>query len=81
MGELLNDFPKQHDYIETNRKFYLISIIAYAVSCYSIITEVTAGLAICALSVWYMYIMIWNVTQKDIVWEEDWLAETRWEST
>jgi hypothetical protein len=72
------EWPQQHDYFVTNKLYYLVTIIAYAASCAFAVHAVTAGLATCALAIWEIFVMFWNATKYEEVYDTMWLLDTRY---
>ena len=73
MKELELAFPDQHKYIKTNLLYYVISVSCWGgallVSC--CLWKAGGVLASC-IGLWYLYIIIWNLTQTSTVNDKRW---------
>ena len=75
MLSLETAWPDQHSYITSNLMYYLVSIcvwsVAFLASFYR--AEIGAGLMV-PCSVWYIYVIIWNLTCYEVVHNSKWHA-------
>ena len=75
MKELAQEFPDQHAYIKTNLLYYVISVSCWGgsllVAC--CLWQVAGCLAL-GIIIWYLYVLIWNLTQSSVVNDKVWAA-------
>ena len=73
MKDLEQEFPDQHAYIKTNLLYYVISVSCWGgallvACCLWKVARVLMG----GIGCWYLYVLIWNLTQTSVVNDKKW---------